>query len=43
MVSIEYKKINPNKKIIDDVKIQIIYVPLESVLGYKFSFFSKSS
>ena len=36
MVSIEDKKINPNKKIIDDVKIQIIYVPLESSLGYKY-------
>lgn len=34
MVSIEDKKINPSKKIIDDVKIQIIYVPLESKLGY---------
>jgi len=34
MVSIEDKKINPNKKIIDDIKIQIIYVPLESKLGY---------
>ena len=36
MVSIEDKKINPSKKIIDDVKIQIIYIPLESTLGYKY-------
>ena len=34
MVGIEDKKINPSKTIIDDVKIQIIYVPLESKLGY---------
>ena len=37
MVSIEDKKINPNKKIIDDIKIQIIYVPLESKLGYTYT------
>jgi len=36
MVSIEDKKIKPNKKIIDDLKIQIIYIPLESTLGYKY-------
>ena len=36
MVSIEDKKINPSKKIIDDLKIQIIYVPLESKLGYTY-------
>ncbi len=36
MVSIEDKKISPNKKVIDDVKIQIIYVPLESSLGYRY-------
>ena len=36
MVSIEDKKISPNKKIIDDVKIQVIYIPLESSLGYKY-------
>ena len=36
MVSIEDKKISPSKKIIDDVKIQIIYIPLESKLGYKY-------
>lgn len=36
MVSIEDRKINPNKKIIDDLKIQIIYIPLESTLGYKY-------
>ncbi|MBQ2873474.1 MAG: RnfABCDGE type electron transport complex subunit C [Bacilli bacterium] len=34
MVSIEDKKISPSKKIIDDVKIQIIYIPLKSKLGY---------
>ena len=37
MVSIEDYKIKPNKKIIDDLKIQIIYIPLESRLGYKYS------
>jgi electron transport complex protein RnfC len=36
MVSIEDKKISPSKKIIDDVKIQIIYIPLESSLGYNY-------
>ena len=36
MVSIEDKKIKPNKKIIDDLQIQIIYIPLESALGYKY-------
>ena len=36
MVSIEDKKIKPNKKIVDDLKIQIIYIPLESTLGYKY-------
>lgn len=36
MVGIENKKINPNKKIIDDVKMQIIYIPLESTLGYSY-------
>lgn len=36
MVSIEDKKIKPTKKIIDDLEIQIIYIPLESVLGYKY-------
>lgn len=34
MVSIEDKKISPSKKIIEDIKIQIIYIPLESKLGY---------
>lgn len=37
MVSIEKHKINPNKKIVDDLKLQIIYMPLESTLGYKYS------
>lgn len=36
MVSIEDKKIKPNKKIIEDLEIQIIYIPLESRLGYKY-------
>lgn len=36
MVSIEDKKISPSKKIIDDIKIQIIYIPLESKLGYTY-------
>lgn len=34
MVSIEDKKIKPSKKIIDNLEIQIIYIPLESSLGY---------
>lgn len=34
MVGIEDKKISPSSKIIDDVKIQVIYIPLESSLGY---------
>ncbi len=37
MVSIEDYKINPTKKVIDDLKIQIVYIPLESRLGYKYS------
>lgn len=36
MVNIEDKKIKPNKKIVDNLEIQIIYVPLESSLGYKY-------
>lgn len=36
MVSIEDKKIKPSKKIVDNLKIQIIYIPLESTLGYKY-------
>ena len=36
MVSIEDKKISPSKKVIDDIKIQIIYIPLESKLGYTY-------
>lgn len=36
MVTIEDKKIKPNKKIIDNLEIQIIYIPLESKLGYKY-------
>ena len=41
MVSIEDKKIKPNKKIVDDLKIQIIYIPLESTLGYKYKLKAK--
>lgn len=36
MVSIEDKKIKPSKKIVDNLKIQIIYIPLESTFGYKY-------
>jgi len=36
MVNIEQHKITPSKKIIDDLKLQIIYMPLESNLGYKY-------
>ncbi len=36
MVLIEDNKINPSKKIIDDIKPQIIYIPLKSVLGYTY-------
>lgn len=41
MVSIEDRKIKPTKKIVDDLKIQIIYVPLESTLGYKYKLKAK--
>ena len=34
MVTINDKKISPTKKINDDVKMQIIYIPLESKMGY---------
>ena len=37
MVTIDKLKINPNKKVIDDIKIQIIYIPLKSKLGYTFN------
>lgn len=36
MVSIEDNKISPSKKLVDDIKIQIIYIPLESKLGYTY-------
>lgn len=36
MVTIDKKKISPTKKIIDNIKIQIIYIPLKSKLGYTF-------
>ena len=41
MVTIEDKKIKPNKKIVDNLKIQIIYIPLESSLGYKYKLKAK--
>ena len=34
MVAIEDYKINPTKKIIDDLAIQIMYIPLTSKMGY---------
>lgn len=37
MVTIEDKKIEPSKKIVDDLKIQIVYLPLESRLGFKYT------
>ena len=36
MVIIDGKKLSPSKKIIDDLKLQIIYMPLESKLGYNY-------
>lgn len=36
MVIIDEHKISPSKKIIDDLKLQIIYMPLESNLGYTY-------
>ena len=36
MVTIEDYKIKPNKKIIDNLAIQIVYIPLESKLGYTY-------
>ena len=36
MVKIEEYKINPTKKIVDVNDIQIIYIPLESKMGYKY-------
>lgn len=36
MVNIEDNKISPSKKIVDNLKIQIIYMPLESKLGYTY-------
>ena len=36
MVKIEDNKINPTKKIIEVKDIQIIYIPLESKMGYKY-------
>lgn len=37
MVFIEDHKVSPTKKIIDDLEIQVIYIPLESRLGYKYN------
>lgn len=36
MVTIEDNKINPSKKIIDNIKPQIIYIPLKSTYGYTY-------
>ena len=36
MVTIEDYKIEPSKKIIDDIPIQVIYIPLESRMGYSY-------
>lgn len=36
MVTIKDYKINPSKKIIDDLKIQIVYIPLETKIGIKY-------
>ena len=36
MVIIDGNKIKTNKKIVDNLEIQIIYIPLESVCGYKY-------
>ena len=36
MVIIEDYKINPNKKVIDDVDIQIIYIPLTTRMNYTY-------
>jgi len=36
MVTIEDYKINPNKKIIEDLKVQVVYIPLESKMGYSY-------
>lgn len=37
MVTIEDMKIKPNKKIIDDLGIQVIYIPLETRTGIKYT------
>lgn len=36
MVIIDGFKVNPNKKIIDNLEIQVLYIPLESKLGYSY-------
>ena len=36
MVTINDKKVSPMKKINEDEKMQIIYIPLESKIGYKY-------
>ena len=37
MVPIPDYKIKPNKKIVDDLMVQIVYIPLESKMGYKYT------
>ena len=36
MVTIDDYKIKPNKKVINDVAIQVVYIPLESKMGYSY-------
>ncbi len=36
MVIIDDNKVSPRKKIIDNIDIQVIYIPLESKMGYKY-------
>lgn len=36
MVTIEDYKINPTKKIIDNIDIQVIYIPLTTKMGYEY-------
>ena len=36
MVIIDDNKINPSKKVIDNIGIQVVYIPLESKMGYKY-------
>ena len=41
MVIIDGNKIKPNKKIVDNLEIQIIYIPLESSYGYKYKLIAR--